>query len=346
MTSSAPFLLFLAGFLLVPASAVFPAASTFIANPWLPFKNLSGCRHGQDWPGLAALKGYLRHFGYLPRSNFTDAFDDELQVAIRNYQRNFGLSVTGELDAATVSQIITPRCGVGDFINGSSTINGSAHGRHLYSYFPGLPQWPFWRRDLRYAITAASDVSIDRSVLSEVLARAFARWASVTTLTFSETDSEAAADIQVGFYLGSHGDGEPFDGRLGTLAHAFSPTDGRLHFDAAEAWVARGDVAKARSDAAVDLESVAVHEIGHLLGLGHSTAAEAIMYPSLRTRTRKVELASDDVEAIQNLYGSNPNYQGGAGSTPESIPERNGPDGGRRRWLTILPILAVGLWWE
>ncbi|XP_074577083.1 metalloendoproteinase 5-MMP-like [Curcuma longa] len=360
MTSSTSLFLFaaIAGFLLLPASALFPAASpasSSIPNPWLPFKNLSGCRHGEDRAGLAGLKDYLQHFGYLSPSNFTDAFDDALEAAVRTYQHNFGLNVTGELDSETISQIITPRCGVGDFINGSSTMNGSSvHGRNLYSYFPGTPRWPIWRRSLTYAIVSTSDVSIDRAVFSGVLARAFERWANATTLTFTETESEAEADLQIGFFLGSHGDGEPFDGQLGTLAHAFSPTDGRLHFDAAEAWVAQGDVSRADSDSAVDLESVAVHEIGHLLGLGHSTVAEAIMYPSLRTRTRKVELANDDVEGIQNLYGSNPDYQGSSQSTPgsESVPESSGGGGaspagrGWGWWWPIWTLAAISLWLE
>lgn len=72
--------------------------------------------------------------------------------------------------------------------------------------------------------------------------------------------------------------------------------------------MATADVTSAEEDSAVDLESVAVHEIGHLLGLGHSSSAEAVMYPSLRTKTRKVELMRDDVEGIQGLYGGNPNY--------------------------------------
>ncbi|CAL9165557.1 unnamed protein product [Musa hybrid cultivar] len=112
---------------------------------------------------------------------------------------------------------------------------------------------------------------------------------------------------EVGFYSGDHGDGEPFDGVLGILAHAFSPESGNLHLDAAERWAV--DLGKEESQVAVDLESVATHEIGHVLGLGHSAVKEAVMYPSLSSRMKKVELRADDVEGAQALYGSNPDFR-------------------------------------
>lgn len=295
-------------------------------NPWSAFQNLSGCHMGDERDGLARLKDYLSHFGYLPEapssSPFSDAFDADLEAAIATYQRNFGLNATGVLDPSTVSQMVAPRCGVADVINGTSTMDrnasGAPHGRHLYTYFPGGPMWPPFRRELKYAITAASATSIDRATLSAVFARAFARWSAATTLQFAETASESDADITIGFYGGDHGDGEAFDGPLGTLAHAFSPTDGRFHLDASEAWVAADGGDASSSPGAVDLESVAVHEIGHLLGLGHSSVQGAIMYPTIRTGTRKVELETDDVQGIQSMYGTNPDFKGVAPTSPST----------------------------
>ena len=49
-----------------------------------------------------------------------------------------------------------------------------------------------------------------------------------------------------------------------------------------------------------DLESVYLHENGHVAGLGHSTDVNAVMYPSYQTA--RCALAQDDVNGIAALY--------------------------------------------
>ncbi|CAL1357230.1 unnamed protein product [Linum trigynum] len=315
---------------------------------WESFQNLSGCRAGEKLDGLSKLKKYFHHFGYIPDNayNLTDLFDDSLESAVKTYQKNFNLNVTGQLDDRTLRQIVLPRCGNADIVNGSTTMNsgrpanstGQIHSVGRYSFFPGTPRWPASRRDLTYAFLPNNQLSPE---VRSVFGTAFDRWSEVATLTFTETDNYLTADIRVGFFSGDHGDGEAFDGALGTLAHAFSPPSGRLHLDGDENWVVAGSNGDIALPSAVDLESVAVHEIGHLLGLGHSSIESAIMYPTISSRTRKVELAQDDIDGVQQLYGSNPNFNGT--STP-SIQERDTSGAhGEERWGFVTLLLAVGL---
>ncbi|XP_058744500.1 metalloendoproteinase 2-MMP-like [Vicia villosa] len=311
------------------------------AGAWDVFRNFTGCHHGENYDGLSNLKNYFHRFGYIPHappSNFSDDFDDALEAAIKTYQKNFNLNITGELDEKTLHQIVLPRCGVADIINGSTTMNSGEqtettsnsdsnskprfHTVSHFTVFPGQPRWPAGKQELTYSFYPGNELT---KTVKSVFATAFARWSEVTTLKFTETELYSSADIKIGFFSGDHGDGEPFDGILGTLAHAFSPTNGRFHLDAAEDWIVSGDVSKSALSTAVDLESVAVHEIGHLLGLGHSSVEEAIMFPTISSRSKKVVLTEDDVKGIQYIYGRNPSFNG---STTMSSPEKNSGNGG------------------
>ena len=125
-------------------------------------------------------------------------------------------------------------------------------------------------------------------------------WQDASQLTFRESNDDNA-DILIDFERGYHSDGYPFDGKGGTLAHAFYPhtnrgISGDAHFDSEEDWTVGGG-------RGTDLEWVAVHEFGHSLGLGHSRTRGSIMYPWYTGYRPNIKLHDDDKGGIHALYG-------------------------------------------
>ena len=164
------------------------------------------------------------------------------------------------------------------------------------------------RIDLHYFINNLTD-RIPAATARAEIERALREWTRYVELTLTVSQSSGAdRGLDISFMRGAHGDGYPFDGQGGSLAHTFYPNPpnpeplaGDLHLDWDEPW---------RTGVNVDLYSVVLHETGHALGLGHSDRPGAVMYPYYKLAT---SLTDDDIAGLRSLYGS-------AATTPPPTP--------------------------
>ncbi len=76
-------------------------------------------------------------------------------------------------------------------------------------------------------------------------------------------------------------------------------------FDDAEDWAVYGAITCSSQGNGIDVEAVMAHELGHGVGLGHSSSSTALtMYPYYSPgATHQRTLATGEVKGVQNLYG-------------------------------------------
>lgn len=228
---------------------------------------------------------YLQRFGYLDaKADHKDTAS--VAVALTKFQALAQLPQTGHFDDATAAEMVKPRCGYPD-LNARSLMAAD------FAFLGD--KWD--HTDITYRFDNFTP-DLTQPQVRAALSAAFARWANVTPLTFREVASGADADIRILFANQAHGDSSPFD-QGGTaagnvLAHAFPPGNGTnniagdIHFDDFETWTEPF------------LRQVALHEIGHAIGLDHSTDSTAVMYPFIQGLE---ELQPDDIRGIQSRYG-------------------------------------------
>lgn len=195
---------------------------------------------------------------------------------------------------------------------GETPIEGTRYDSYPHPNSPGALAYKLadrWdRTDLTFSFINCP-YAVDCDSAWDAVRAGFQSWGDLSTLTFTEVDDPRDADIELSWSSRGPELGYPGD----ILAYATLPRDGGdVVFDDSEPW-------QIFDGSEFDLYLVATHEIGHALGLDHSSIPDALMYPVINRLTHGI--TEDDSAAIQALYGLPQQNQ-----PPQNVPQQ--PTGG------------------
>ncbi len=182
-----------------------------------------------------------------------------------------------------------------------------------------------WRDlPIRYFVTDTGAPQVTASQFQTTITRAFSTWHAVPD---TQTSSQFVGFVQASPFVDDGANVLGFvrradqDSTLAATTFTVDTTDGRIlesdiYFNTIFPW----SVSESGVSDRFDLESIAVHEIGHLLGLSHSAlgeteliaggrrviAAEAVMFPIAFSRGNIADrsLKADDIAGISDIYGT------------------------------------------
>jgi hypothetical protein len=194
-----------------------------------------------------------------------DIWDESSTAALRAFQRDNALVADGELDDASFHLLENNFCGV----PASSTSS-----RDKWALIPGNV---FARRKLTYRLLSTDNLNGGEFLPLQL---AMNTWAAVTTLTFTATQAnDATADISFDF---------------SAVQTAMGQTNGHaITFKRTGTWTKEL------------LQGVALHEVGHAIGLHHSGVLPAVMGPSSDSFAGQLTtgLFDEDIVPANRLYG-------------------------------------------
>jgi hypothetical protein len=243
---------------------------------------------------VRAVHAYLNQFGYFPNEQLAaafpmwrpivakspaqaDLFDSATEQALRAFQRGGGLPETGTVDSATRDLLLEPRCG---FPDGVEPFGGDE------KFALASSQWS--KSNLTWQFLNTDD-GLTQTQVEDAARQALSVWAGPTQFTF--TKSSSSPDIKIRF-SSTDASGNTFASNV--LGQSTWPSGG------GDTWVNTAFTWSAGASTPTgtyDLQSLLAHELGHTIGISHSSVSGAIMRSGLSSASQRRFPSNDDLAA-------------------------------------------------
>lgn len=183
----------------------------------------------------------------------------------------------------------------------------------------GITRWEFDRLPLKVYIAPSEGVSGYQDIFARELDESFQAWtrASEGKIRFDFTQDKTSADITVTWTSNVHDLDSPDEGGEARVRYG---SRGITHSDI---FLLTYDAEKGRAKSRNQIRGVALHEIGHSLGLiGHSPNAEDVMYFSETGAIDKPGLSFRDIKTLNLLYQTKTAFLPAKGSPEAAMFEK------------------------
>jgi len=249
--------------------------------------------HGLRREEMAATISYLTFFGYLGYALVSQVTKEDIELAVKVFQKWFGLKRDGVVGPKTMRAIMQPRCGLPDRLDSTNPDHQDA----IRMAEAAKAQKKMWKKKGLKWYVKSYIKGVSRSAQNHIFHACWEAWDKACGLEISRSPRARSADLII-----DTGEGKRsfFDGPGGTLAWAYMPGEDNtqqltMKFDLGETWV------ESANKRGVLLFNVACHEFGHMLGLSHIEKEGALMSPWYNPLVATPQW--DDTVAIQRLYG-------------------------------------------
>ncbi|MFD0412303.1 matrixin family metalloprotease [Streptomyces sp. NPDC127108] len=253
-----------------------------------PKASLEGLTVGASGAGVAEVCGFLHRFGYLPQGQ--DTFDEEARAALLHYQRFIGVEPTGTVDGPTLRVMAAPRCGEPD----PPPVTAAAEaGFTLNDNYPAWDDTRLTWKAVNYPLEWGPSEPVLRTIR-----HGFEAWsAHVPFIRLVHVGQGGNSDVAMSFAFRKHCLSGEFTSS-NPLAHAPNEHRGQIHMNDAFTWIPDHSLPDSPGEA--NLFSVTAHEFGHVLGLGHSSNQDALMWPYVDFADKAPN--SDDIAGVHAKY--------------------------------------------